>query len=349
MPEERRRAARFETSLRLEIAEVLEHPRLVRANLSASGVFVEIDQDPGQLGMVRALQLTTEDRSVSVNLMGQVARIVSYDDLAQGRVIAGAAFEFLVQADSQRDAIERLLRAVADVRILHSPQAGIACRIDARLADRPGSATGAVVTRMALREIAIETTSPVGVGEQVRVEIRLPSQRTIDLSGRAMSSHRIKGDRYQVEVHLDSDQAPPAPERAAEKAAIDAGLDGVLSEVTSWREREHRQRSAHLSGELSQVPLTSLLSFLEMERVSGILEIDRDGQLARIFVRDGRLVDLEPRPESPAPWLESALQWKHGAFEFRFEKVDRSDTIQMPTSVLLVELARSQDETLRKR
>ena len=111
------------------------------------------------------------------------------------------------------------------------------------------------------------------------------------------------------------------------------------------RERD----GVHLSGRLSEVALPSLLAFLELERSSGVLGIERDSNKAAVFVQDGRILDVESDAfdSSPIEALTDLLQWSEGAFEFMFQAVERDDAIGQPTTGLLMECARIADERSR--
>jgi CheY-like chemotaxis protein len=101
-------------------------------------------------------------------------------------------------------------------------------------------------------------------------------------------------------------------------------------------------------GDLAQIPLPSVLSFIEIERRSGQLLIVRETGMAELFIRAGQVVDvaLEPNPgvEPGIQTLFHVLDWLDGNFELSSMDVDREQTIVVPTSMALLEHARIQDE-----
>jgi hypothetical protein len=101
-----------------------------------------------------------------------------------------------------------------------------------------------------------------------------------------------------------------------------------------------------MSGILAEVSMPSLLAFFELERASGVLSLEHESTRASIFVREGCIVDVDSEPaESPAvDRLGGLLQWLDGAFEFRFQTVDRDDVIERSTTALLLDCARQSDE-----
>jgi len=108
--------------------------------------------------------------------------------------------------------------------------------------------------------------------------------------------------------------------------------------------------SPALAGALDQVGLPSLLTLLEMERKSGVLVLTGDDAVARVFVRDGRVVSAAvdgrdtPRDEE---CIYSLLQWSHGTFQFSALEVDMDDHVNQTTTHLLIEGARRIDEETR--
>ncbi len=106
-----------------------------------------------------------------------------------------------------------------------------------------------------------------------------------------------------------------------------------------------------LRGDLSQVSIASVLSFLEQERRSGHLLVIREGSLATLMVRSGRIIRAQvPKEAAQLPPLEglfSVLSWDGGRFEFVQQLVEGADEIQLPTSAVLLEWARLHDEATR--
>ena len=51
---------------------------------------------------------------------------------------------------------------------------------------------------------------------------------------------------------------------------------------------------------LDSVPLTSLLSLFELDRMTGVLSLRRAGEQAQLWVDRGRVVDAEPGPDPRA-------------------------------------------------
>ena len=96
--------------------------------------------------------------------------------------------------------------------------------------------------------------------------------------------------------------------------------------------------------------MSTLLSLFEFERKSGILMVMREDELARLMVRDGRVIKVEGGdPGRPARQrLLAILDWRDGEFEFAACAVGGDDEIQLATTPLLLEHARLRDELQRE-
>ena len=105
-----------------------------------------------------------------------------------------------------------------------------------------------------------------------------------------------------------------------------------------------------LKGELEQVSPASVLSFIAVEKKSGVLLVV-GARVARVFIRDGRPLRAElegtgSRLASRAVLLE-ILGWTSGQFELSEEPVSGSDEVGSEVSSLVLEHARMVDERRR--
>lgn len=103
-----------------------------------------------------------------------------------------------------------------------------------------------------------------------------------------------------------------------------------------------------LRGSLAHVSLTTLLSFLEVERRTGILLLVQPDQVATLYLRDGRVIRVDLPEEMDhlhaGDRVRCLLSWNDGRFELADAMVHDEDVIGMSTSSLLLEHAQSQDE-----
>ncbi len=108
---------------------------------------------------------------------------------------------------------------------------------------------------------------------------------------------------------------------------------------------------ADLTGNLSEVGVSSLLVLMDMERKSGILTVTRDGGTmvqAKLYLRKGSPIAAEivgmPEPRNELA-IYFILEWSNGTFAFEAtDNIEREEEIQASTTALLMEGARRIDE-----
>ena len=100
-----------------------------------------------------------------------------------------------------------------------------------------------------------------------------------------------------------------------------------------------------LTGALSHFGLATVLTVLEMERRTGVLELRAAEQAARISLREGQVVHAEVRggPRG-ADAIFQVLGWVDGGFIFKVADVSAANDVGLTTSMLLLEAARRADE-----
>jgi CheY-like chemotaxis protein len=105
-----------------------------------------------------------------------------------------------------------------------------------------------------------------------------------------------------------------------------------------------------LRGNLVDIGLGTLLSLFEFERKSGILLLLRNGEIARVFVSEGRILKVEASTGNGAPRgrLMSLLDWHDGQFEFSPCAIGGRDELGTTITAVLLEHARVRDEAADK-
>ena len=110
--------------------------------------------------------------------------------------------------------------------------------------------------------------------------------------------------------------------------------------------------SPGLRGSLVDIGLGTLLSLFEFERKSGILLVLRSGEIARIFVSEGKILKVESTPSNgtarPKDRLMRLLDWRDGQFEFSPAAIGGRDEVGVTVTALLLEHARTRDEETGK-
>src|SRR5262249_704933 len=149
---------------------------------------------------------------------------------------------------------------------------------------------------------------------------------------------RLKG--YQLGV----DDFVPKPSRPEE---LVARVDRVVSRSKRAAVPQSQQM---LRGDLEQVSLASGLSFLELEKKTGILSVVSD-ERARILIEDGRPLKVEiagvEAGGTSRQLLCRLLDWTRGQFEFEVGKIACQDEVHATLTSILLEHARVSDEAAR--
>jgi CheY-like chemotaxis protein len=176
----------------------------------------------------------------------------------------------------------------------------------------------------------------------VRSRPQLRRMPVLFLTTLTTESDRLLGYRLGVDDYLAKPCAAADLLERTDRAVVRATQAAHTGEA--------EQDPGALRGDLELVGLASLLSFLELERKSGVVRV---GPVVNgvIYLRDGAPVhvDLDGYDESsPAQERFSALiAAGHGRFEFRPGVVERPDTVNRSLGMLLLECARRADEDAR--
>ena len=97
--------------------------------------------------------------------------------------------------------------------------------------------------------------------------------------------------------------------------------------------------------------MASVLSFLELERKTGILSLTQDGRSAAIHIEQGQprqaFLDGAKPEQSARQRLAQLLDWDHGQFEFAPAAVACADEVRASLTSLLLDHARENDEEAR--
>jgi hypothetical protein len=102
-----------------------------------------------------------------------------------------------------------------------------------------------------------------------------------------------------------------------------------------------------LRGRLEQFGVATLLTFLDLERRSGELILLADGEIGRLWLRQGSVIRarIEGTRRARKAAVYELLGWNRGRFAFTQLAVDGiEDEICAPTTMLLIEAARRTDE-----
>jgi CheY-like chemotaxis protein len=197
--------------------------------------------------------------------------------------------------------------------------------------------------------ILSDVEMPVMDGWTLLRRVRL-NPRLAEVPFVLLSSHMAPQD-LQRGFRLGADDYVPKPFVAEELAAR---IDHLLYRTSRMSGAFVRPSEVGavtdefgFSGNLEDISFTALLSFLDMERKTGMIIVRHDGERGRVFVREGRVISarLDRGPSlTNAEAIYWMLRWSGGKFEFRALVVDMVDEVKCPTAFLVLEGARRLDE-----
>lgn len=361
---ESRRSARTAGRFWVAVEGVDTEPVPRRGDISATGIFFETEFEIGDAGTVQWLHISSWDRACAVTVMAHVVRAVTLADVR--REIRGVALEFMPESDVAAAAICELARYILQSPLGTESAPEMSPRVSARAGAGAAEATSVNLNKLSVQTLLLETDWTVPVGEPVRVEIIARGvRRPIRVEGTAVSvlpTMQSNGKRFRIAVHVSSEvQGPLRRFSSIAMPAVRPGehgnlgamgdaaqqrptgpLDHLLSALIQPPETPPERR--HLTGLLSRIPFTTLCSLIELERLSGDLTIRRGAVISRLFLREGRFVDVEPYTMDPKSELAKLLECRDGSFELDVAPVERVDRIGATMTQLLLDLACATDE-----
>jgi len=98
------------------------------------------------------------------------------------------------------------------------------------------------------------------------------------------------------------------------------------------------------SGSTQDMAVVDLLQTFEVSRKSGVVHLRSGSQDARIYFRDGKVVDAELGRLRGEEAIYRALIWNEATFEVEFKAIAHEDVIEGSTQALLMEGMRRVDE-----
>jgi DNA-binding response OmpR family regulator len=98
------------------------------------------------------------------------------------------------------------------------------------------------------------------------------------------------------------------------------------------------------TGSTQDMAVVDLLQTFEVSRKSGVVHLSTTGQDARIYFRDGKIVDAELGRLRGEEAVYRALVWNEADFEVEFSPVKNDDVIDNTTQAILMEGMRRVDE-----
>ncbi len=361
-----RKSPRFRVTLHVQITGVDERAVLRTGDISSTGLFIEIDHDVGLIGSMQRIEISDQERSSPVVMLARVVRIASVEDFWKGRTVAGVALQFMFVEEPGADARRNTAKPANESATLQALLKHLVKRDAARHGVEVQSWRGTVCTQQGERSaelhevsprgMAIETDYPVEIGQVIRVEMPTPADISrSSFTGEVTSCEPMRAklghaERYRVLVRFES--TAKAPVEACEGESMDAAFEALLHAVTSLAPPpDSALRVRHFAGELSRISLISVITLCQIERVTGSLLLKNGTSSIRAFIQEGEIVDalVTGRDVDPRSAMKEVIAWKDGSFEVAFEQVTRSNRMGLPTSALLLDLAREMDEAAARK
>jgi CheY-like chemotaxis protein len=214
------------------------------------------------------------------------------------------------------------------------------------------SVTTAIDAAEALEQI--EATEP----DVIVAETRLPGRNGFALV-RAM---RERAHFAAIPVILMASRDSEDDRRLARELGVEDYLPGrvYLNELSARIElmlAQRAQRSlekqaatssrGRLEGSTHEMALIDLLQSIGESQKSGVAHIRNGLQEARIYFRDGRLLDAELGSLRGEEAIYRALIWDAASFEVEFRPVSNEDLIDRPMQSLVMKSMRRVDEWVR--
>ncbi|HCF62050.1 MAG TPA: response regulator, partial [Myxococcales bacterium] len=209
------------------------------------------------------------------------------------------------------------------------------------------SVTTAVSGDDALQKVAISSpdlvisdTKMTGIDgyelcRRLKEDERFKNLPFIFLTAQKSVEHKLKGLELGVEDYLTK------PIYIKE---IVARVKILLSKREKERMERERKEGKAFSGNLGDMGVVDLVQTFEMGRKTGTMRLKVGGKDARVFFRDGKLIDAELGRLKGENAFYRLLNANEGTFELEFGPHDRDDRLQMSTQGLLMEGMRRIDE-----
>ncbi len=359
---DQREHVRVDASFRVR-STALDPDALWGGNVSRGGIFVKTTRFLRMNAVIR-LSIEAPEAGIAIPATCRVAFIRDAAEAVTSGKPAGMGLELLDLAERDRPMLEKLLAGRHSKETTPAPpEAPETLRVvvvddDARyreLAAEPFRKRGDTVyaTSDGLEALALCIKDPPDIilsdvqmprmdGWQllrlIRARPALSGVPVVFLTSLGGESERLLGYQLGVDAYL------PKPYDPAEL------LVRAHQIVRRARASESARSSrTTLRGEIEHVGLSSLLTFLEIERKTGVLLVIGN-DVSRLFFSGGRLLRAEVEGgsgESPRKTAMRVLDATSGQFEFTSEEVNPEDQLGTSVTALLLEHAHLTDERKR--
>lgn len=324
-------------------------------DLSRRGVFVQTDRVL-PVGAVAALEITLPE-GTRLDISARVAHSLDARTAAALGRSPGMGFVFLEHRDEGRSRLAAYLDRL-NIEVLSAPAPDVrgGYFVIAHRSDPLAQRIGNIIEQSGCEHLIVHSGAAAFDACQGRrpdcvvAQVELPDIDGFELLGRLAENF----DLVDIPVVLVSDNAAPIQRlRAYRLGAADFIPSPFIDEEVSIRLRRavafglQAYDAAVLRGRLDDIPLASLLSMFEFERKSGVLNLRRGGDSARLYLQEGRVLRAELDHRQGLEALHAMLDWELGEFEFVACPVVVSDEVGLSTSQIVLSHAQRADESRR--
>lgn len=356
-----RRDSRVQASFRVRYKTLDDFVVAYSTDISRGGLFIATDNFL-PTGSIVKLELCLPDGGPTVAVIARVAFIMDVATAKERGRRPGMGMEFLdVEGEPIAQQLASYLTAqlAGDERSLANEPVGNVVVVDddnsyreqaaAALRQRGHKVTTAehglqglgLILRespdLVLSDVQMPNMDGWQLLRMVRARPNLANTPFVFFTSLSGEAERLKGYQLGVDDYI-------AKPFSSDELAL--RITKVLSRART-RPRSSASNNA-LRGDLSQVGLQSVLSFIDMEKRSGTLLIVSGDALTTLHCREGQVVQVDlPASEEHREGIERlyyALDITEGRFDLTAAEVAVEDSIKVPTSFALLEHARKIDE-----
>jgi hypothetical protein len=336
-----RRSSRIRARFWVQVDGVENEPCLRGGDLSITGVLVNISRPVGEPGHLVMLNLASSDHLKSVRTLARVTRTIWQTDLYQGTTQVGTAFEFLPH-DQLNPEVMDLLHHVTSHELRTFGNIRLDRNLEARINPRSGEGFSASIVSLGPDLAVLSSRHSLAMGADVQIEVPYETG-LVSLRGQVLrctaESSSGSPSVFNLMVRFEPFEVLPGQESSDAIAVETLMRNLVVPSVVPSRPDTNND----LSGQLSRLKVSSVLSLLELERLTGLLTVTHQQSSVCIHIAEGRMLDVESSNtmDSPRQALEHALYWDEGQFRFSSQPVVRPDRLNTTTTGFLLDALRS--------
>ncbi len=168
--------------------------------------------------------------------------------------------------------------------------------------------------------------------ERVRKEENYKNIPFIFLSALGDIEDRVKGLKLGADDYITK---PFSPEELLARIEI------LLDRYERYRKTMETQVT---KGRLEDIPVTDLLQLLYYGKKTAVIEIQKNSNSAKIWIKKGDIVNAEKGKRKGMDALYEIFSWDKGDFELKQESFQVEETIKTSTEETMLEILRQRDE-----